>query len=256
MIYLIYKTNDEKKSTQKDLTSINNFIYKKTESTKVDENVKFIDYYSLFNTELLDNIIRTNATFYTANEDIYYKFYDKDSKDKEYYQELINITTFYNSGNDNSPYLNLFYNVLNNKILGEYTNIKEKLNMLDSMTMLALYAFANRYDVNSHNDLIKSFLFDRELIKKKYEKVMGEGSFDELNANCLRQEVDFRLNKNNVSSNEFDYITDHLRDYFYENVTRIKDISFLEKNEMIVRFNKTYNNIKKKQKRKRLKKML
>ena len=85
---------------------------------------------------------------------------------------------------------------------------------------------------------------------------MGEGSFDELNANCLRQEVDFRLNKNNVSSNEFDYITDHLRDYFYENVTRIKDISFLEKNEMIVRFNKTYNNIKKKQKRKRLKKML
>lgn len=242
MVYLIYKGEENKKVLENTLVDINNYLYK-TDSKleELNKKISLIDYNSINNKELLKRIDKYNVETYEENDNRYYSFYNKD-----YYtlvKQLIGLTTSLHSERENSKFFYIFYDSLITEVCDKITNIKTERTMLNKMTNFALIVFSNRYNLSKDNDLLKGFLYDQKSIEDKYDRLMGEGSFDKLNKLCYDEEIhhSFYLD---VSPREFHQIMTYLRRYFYKNMSKQDNLSLHEKNDMVIRFNSQYRELK------------
>lgn len=248
MIYYIYKKRDAKKRIESDISRIYRYIYDDNDLEKLQDKIRVINYSSIKNQELLYKLEETKYMVSDKDNNLYYKLYNKEMMDNqsEYLIDIIRMITFFHSGDENTNYFHLFFDLLNIKIYNELSNNKMKSDILDEISDLGLVAFANNSNIKKDNDLINSFLYDRDLIKSIYDETMGEGAFDLINQNSFMLIVDYALNNKNVSDNEYRTVVDNLRDYFYRKISLANNISQEEKDTLIKKFENTYNDLESK----------
>ncbi|MBR4830685.1 MAG: hypothetical protein IKZ96_02850 [Bacilli bacterium] len=241
MVHFIYKDDSEKYTVRDLIESINAYIYKTVNTEKIDYNVDYIKD-SLLGVELLKKVNNSNTNPYDDGEDLYFKTYGMDPEefDKVVKRFVFETVIHYSTGGDEALYFPIFFDKVYNDLFDKYTTKPREKSILDDIGNFGLIAFSTHYNIHDGNNLEEAALDDREFIRDLFDHVMGDGSFNEINVYAERINLDYRLNKHNVSSFEFNSIMNALRTYFYKYMEDNDIISEEEKEKMITRFEDEY----------------
>ena len=255
MIYIVYKNPEDRVKYENYFNKINNLLYQGHDKilSKFHNKVKYVNYDSINNKELLNELdssedymcdINDNSYVMTYSEYIYLKY--------DVIKDLVTIYTTIIAGDDknncfesycsDNNSLSIAYNKFDCLVEDAINNDRNIQGINDDLVNFTLLAFSNRVDVTKDNDLIKGYLFDRNSLKDNYEKVMGDNSFNDL----IKYSDAISFNKYHGTIPKYEYfkVLDNLKKYFYIKMSQKNDISINEKNSMIINFNTLYSKLK------------
>jgi len=251
MIYFVYKNDIEKKYVEDLMIKDNMFIYKTSLlKDRIDYLTSFISYSSIIDQALLKNINKNEQCKYDDGENIYYRLYGIESKEslEDLQKFIFDLVVFYTSGDDQSVYFHIFYDKIYNDLYNKMNDYPNDNDILSDIKDLGLIAFSTKPDTLDGNILIESAFDDRNLVRDFYDYYLGEGSFKNINEYAKMISLDYALNNQNVSSNEFNKLIDGLKEYFYKYISISDELTEDQKNEMYKKFDEAYNGLKEKHK--------